>query len=210
MKNYSHIAIEGNIGAGKTSLAKRLADQLKAEVLLEKFDENPFLSDYYRNPLLAFQVETHFLLERFEEFTQFQNTGLVSDYTVFKSLVFAEVTLNKSEYQLFKKLFWTLYDKLPKPDCLIYLHQPIEQVQENIKNRGREFEQKIESEFLCRLDDTYQNFLSNIDDIPILYLDMVEYNPVVNDQDFDQLQNILNSELSFGINRISKEKSLSF
>ncbi len=163
--NYRHIAIEGNIGAGKTSLAQLLAEHYDAKLLPEAFAENEFLSRFYREPqLYAFQVELAFLAGRYTQLKglfarELFHDTVITDFTFIKSKLFARVNLQNDEYDLFRQLFDIMDPHLPPPDLLIYLHAPVGKLQENIRLRGRSFEQQIPDDYLERLQQAYQQFL---------------------------------------------------
>ncbi|MFT4204761.1 MAG: deoxynucleoside kinase [Chitinophagaceae bacterium] len=162
---YRLITIEGNIGAGKTTLSTLLAERLGARLVLESFANNPFLPKFYREPRrYGFQLELFFMAERFKQLQGLQNLDLfkqvtVSDYVFFKSLLFAKVTLDEDEYRLYQRLFYTVNQQLVQPDLLIYLHAPIAKLQENIRKRNRSYEQAIPNVYLQRIEDTYMTYI---------------------------------------------------
>ncbi|GCD78325.1 hypothetical protein JCM31826_18070 [Thermaurantimonas aggregans] len=166
MKEPYYIAIEGNIGAGKTTLATLLARALDARVILEQFADNPFLNEFYSNPeRWAFTVEMAFMAERYQqlhdlliEIDLFQPV-FVSDYHPFKSKLFASVNLSEKEYFLYEHFFDMLFKKIRKPDLLIFLSAETNTLLKNIQQRGRWFEKKIEPEYLEKLSEAYKNFL---------------------------------------------------
>lgn len=176
MKNQ-FIAIEGNIGAGKTTLANILAQEWDARLMLEQFAENPFLPLFYEDPeKYAFPLELSFLGERFEQLkntlvtTNLFNPVVVSDYYILKSLLFAKLNLAEAEYNLFHKLFHLIADNFPKPSLLVYLNSSIEDLQANIKQRGRPYEQKIKNEYLENLHKNYMDAFKEEGNIPVLLL----------------------------------------
>lgn len=176
---HSFIAIEGNIGAGKTTLCNMLEQDFGAQLILEQFTDNPFLPFFYKNPeRYAFQVELFFMTERhkqlqeklsqrslFQEFT-------VSDYFFIKTLLFAKNNLLEEEYRLFQNLFNVLNSTFRKPDLLVYLHRPVDDLMKNIKNRGRDFEKDIKPEYLLSLQTAYFDYFRTVTDIPVLILDI--------------------------------------
>lgn len=174
-RNY--IAIEGNIGAGKTTLAKMLAKEWNARLMLEEFAENPFLPGFYKDPEKhAFPLELSFLGERFEQLKRvfskpdlFQPT-VISDYYIIKSLLFAKINLGELEYELFQKLFHLIADNFPQPDLLVYLNTSISDLQANIRKRGRTYEQNIQNEYLQKVQDQYLDFFKTETNIPVLVL----------------------------------------
>lgn len=163
---YKFITIEGNIGAGKTTLAGLLSEKLNARLVLEEFADNPFLAKFYDNPSqYAFSVELFFMAERFKQLKDllsqqdlFQTTT-VSDYLFTKCLLFAKVNLPNDEFRLFQRLFEMMQPQLIQPDLLIYLHAPVNKLQENIKKRNRSYEQKIKDDYLFEIQQTYTHYI---------------------------------------------------
>jgi len=160
-----YIVIEGNIGAGKTTLASRLAADWGMPLLLEKFLDNPFLPLFYQNPdRYAFSTETAFLAERYRQMHEemealdWKTHGLVADYTFYKSLVFASKTLPPQEAILFRDLFGIVNRQLPQPQLLVYLSSPSARLMSNIRYRGRDFEQSITPEYLAGVESSYRDF----------------------------------------------------
>lgn len=163
---HQYIAIEGNIGAGKTTLCHLLAKHYNARLILEEFADNPFLKKFYDNPAqYAFPVELFFMAERFKQIKdQFHSRDLfqnitISDYLFTKCLLFARVNLAEEEFRLYQKLFDIMYQQITAPDILIYLHVPVKQLQKNIAKRNRPFEQNIPDEYLFRLQETYTSYI---------------------------------------------------
>lgn len=164
--HYHFITIEGNIGAGKTTLAHLLAKRLNARLILEEFADNPFLPKFYENPSqFAFPLELFFMAERYKQLKDLLHTGdlfqsvTVSDYLFTKCLLFAKVNLSDEEYKLYHKLFDIIHQQLLHPDILIYLHAPVKKLQSNIKRRNRVYEQGIPDNYLLNLQDTYINYI---------------------------------------------------
>lgn len=163
---HQFITIEGNIGAGKTTLANILAERLNARLILEEFTENPFLPKFYENPAqFAFPLELFFMAERYKQLKDMVHTKelfqsvTVSDYLFTKCLLFAKVNLPEEEFRLYQKLFDIIHQQLIFPDILIYLHAPVNKLQQNIKKRNREFEQSIPDEYLFNIQETYTNYI---------------------------------------------------
>lgn len=164
--NHRFIAIEGNIGAGKTTLSHLLSQHYNAKLILEEFAENPFLTKFYENPKqYAFPLELFFLAERFKQQQDlvkskdlFQEV-MVSDYIFTKCLLFAKVNLPEEEFRLYQKMFDVFYQQLTPPDILIYLHSPVNRLQNNIKKRNRKFEQAIPDEYLFQIQETYTSYI---------------------------------------------------
>jgi len=163
---YTFITIEGNIGAGKTTLAHLLSKHYNARLVLEQFADNPFLPKFYENPQqYAFPLELFFMAERFKQLKDliqqkdlFQNLT-VSDYLFTKCLLFAKVNLSEEEFRLYQRLFDIMYQQLIQPDILIYLHAPVNKLQQNIKKRNRPYEQKIPNEYLFSIQETYTHYI---------------------------------------------------
>lgn len=162
---HTYVAVEGLIGAGKTTLAKRLAADWDARLVLEEFDDNPFLPRFYEEPQrYAFAVELSFLAQRYHQLKRITEQDLfsprtVADYSLGKSLVFASVTLPPDEYTLFIDLYNIMYGDLPKPGLIVYLHMDLERVRERIRTRGRSYEQQIGSDYLSDLHARYMDHL---------------------------------------------------
>lgn len=185
--NFSYVAIEGNIGAGKTSLATMISEDYNAKFIPERFKDNPFLPKFYKDQSrFAFPLEMSFLADRhqqlLDDISQFDlfSEFVVADYDIYKSLIFAKVTLGEDEFRLYRKVFDIMYKDLPKPDLYIYLYQDTERLLENIKKRGRSYEQEIPSEYLENINSGYLNFIKrqthlNIKIIDISDLDFVDF-----------------------------------
>jgi len=189
--NYNYIAVEGNIGAGKTSLSTMMSQDFNAKLILERFKDNPFLPKFYEDKnRYAFPLEMSFLADRYQQlsddlaqydlFTDF----VVSDYDVFKSLIFAKITLQEDEYALYDKLFRIMYKELVKPDLYIYLYQNTERLLENIKSRGRDYEQNIQPEYLMEINKSYLAFIKSQSNIKVKIIDISELDFVNNRKDY--------------------------
>lgn len=195
-EKYNYIAIEGNIGAGKTTLSKLISDDFNARLVLERFADNPFLPKFYEDKeRYAFPLEMSFLADRYQQlsddlaqFDLFKNF-VVSDYYIFKSLIFAQVTLPSDEYVLYRKMFDLMYKEITKPDLYVYLYQNTGRLLENIKKRGREYEQNIEAEYLQKIHDGYTNFIKTQQDLNVLIIDVSELDFV---NDYEDYVNIIN------------------
>lgn len=190
-EKYNYIAIEGNIGAGKTTLSKMLAEDFNAKVVLERFADNPFLPKFYKdNDRYAFPLEMSFLADRYSQLTDdlaqydlFKNF-IISDYYIFKSLIFAQVTLQKEEYFLYRKMFDIMYKEISKPDLYIYLYQNTPRLIENIKKRGREYEQNIEPAYLDKIHQGYSTFIKTEENLDTLIIDVSDKDFVHNPADY--------------------------
>jgi deoxyguanosine kinase len=163
---YRFITIEGNIGAGKTTLAHLLARQYNARLILEQFADNPFLPKFYENPAqYAFPLELFFMAERYKQLKELVYTGdlfqtvTISDYLFTKCLLFARVNLPEQEYKLYQKLFEILAAQLVQPELLIYLHAPVSKLLSNIRKRNRSYEQAIPDEYLLNIQETYTQYI---------------------------------------------------
>jgi deoxyguanosine kinase len=194
LKSIKNIVIEGNIGVGKTCFSKKLSKDLNKEIILEGYMDNPFLEKYYENPdRYALNVELTFLTDRCRQLSDFNNqislfsSGLVSDYDIFKSLVFAGISLKEIEYNLFRKIFTYMTKDLFKSNLIIYLLQSTEQLLENIKKRGRGFEKKIDKKYLDKINQGYLNYLKNNSDLNIIYVDVSDLDFVESKTDYFEL-----------------------
>ncbi|ASZ12075.1 deoxynucleoside kinase [Chitinophaga pendula] len=163
---YKFITIEGNIGAGKTTLANRLAGHFNARLILEEFADNPFLAKFYAKPKqYAFPVELFFMAERYKQLKDMLQTQdlfrelVISDYLFVKSLLFAKMNLAADEYSLYQKLFDIINPQLLQPDLLIFLNAPVSRLQENIRKRNRSYEQKIEDKYLGTVHEMYMQYI---------------------------------------------------
>ena len=202
---YSHIAIEGNIGSGKTTLATMLANDMDARLVLEQFADNPFLPKFYSDPEKhAFPLELFFMAERYYQLKNLKEQDLfkpqiVSDYFFVKSKLFAQNNLKKDEMQLFNRLFDIMLSSLSKPDLLVYLYSDVERLQQNIKNRGRDFEQNISDEYLQNIQDKYLDFLRKQSDFPVLLLDVTNVDFVTDKNIYDKIGELIFVEYSVGV-----------
>ena len=175
---FDFLVIEGNIGAGKTTLARMLAEEYNAKLILEAFADNPFLPIFYSNPdKYSFPLELSFLAERYNQLKNelahrdlFRNMT-IADYYFMKSLIFAQNTLADDEYNLYRKFFEIIYERLPKPDLYVYLHQSEEQLLDNIRKRGRDYEKDIDAVYLKRIKEGYFNFFAQQQNFPVLVID---------------------------------------
>ncbi len=184
ISDYKYIAIEGNIGAGKTSLSNQISLDFNSKLILERFADNPFLPKFYKEPeRYAFTLEMSFLAERYQQITDdlsqlnLFNDSIISDYDIFKSLIFSKITLSEDEFLLYRKLFFSMYRDILKPDLYIYLNQNVERLKENIKKRGRDYEQSIDENYLNSINTGYLDFLKTQKELNIKIID-------INDLDF--------------------------
>ena len=191
LENFNYIAIEGNIGAGKTTLTTKIAEDFNAKTVLERFADNPFLPKFYEDQnRYAFPLEMSFLADRYQQISddlaQFDlfKDFIVADYHIFKSLIFSKVTLTDDEYRLYRKLFEIIYREMPKPDLYIYLYQNTERLLQNIKLRGRSYEQEIPAEYLDKINKGYLDYIKSQPDLNILIIDVSEKDFVKNQEDY--------------------------
>lgn len=207
---YNFIVIEGNIGAGKTTLATQMAKDNNARLLLEQFADNPFLPKFYEdNEKYAFPLELSFLAERYQQLKNeltkndlFQ-PKIISDYFFLKSLIFAKANLGTAEYDLYTRLFHIINDSLPKPDLFVFLYHDVERLLENIKKRGRIYEQNISADYLQKIQTAYFDFIKQLSDQRILIIDVNKLDFVNNPTHYQQITQIIEQPYSSGITRIS-------
>jgi len=208
--NYNYIAIEGCIGAGKTSLAERLSADCNAELILERFADNPFLDKFYKEPTYyAFPLEMTFLTDRYQQlknllFKRDLFTDLVvADYFIDKCAIFAKNNLQHDEYNLFLKMYEIISDFLPKPDILIYLYNTPEKLLQNIAKRGREYEQGIKAEYLMSIQKNYLTFFRQRAQFPILIVEAEKLDFVNNVDDYEKIKRLLLQAYEVGVHRIN-------
>lgn len=186
------IAIEGNIGAGKTTLAKKISEEFNAKLVLERFADNPFLPKFYEDQSrYAFPLEMSFLADRYQQFTEdttqydLFRSFMISDYDIYKSLIFAQVTLQKDEFQLYKKLFNLMYKEVKKPRIYVYLYQTTSRLLENIKKRGRDYEQNIAPEYLEQINKGYFDFIKSYPEQNNLVIELGDLDFVERQEDYE-------------------------
>jgi thymidylate kinase len=201
-KNWNYIAIEGNIGAGKTTLASKIAEDFNAKTVLERFADNPFLPKFYKDQnRYAFPLEMSFLADRYQQISddlaQFDlfKDFIVADYHIFKSLIFAKVTLSDDEVRLYKTLFDIIYKEMPKPDLYIYLYQNTERLLQNIKKRGRNYEQDISEVYLEKINKGYLDYIKTQKDLNVLIIDVSEMDFLKNQDDYISILNQIQNKL---------------
>src|SRR5690348_1919329 len=203
---YNFITIEGNIGAGKTTLAHLLSKHFNARLILEEFAENPFLSKFYENrQQYAFPLELFFMAERYKQLKELLQTKdlsqniTISDYLFTKCLLFAKVNLPEQEFSLYQKLFDIINPQLIQPDLLIYLHAPISKLKENIKKRNRPYEQSISADYLFSLQQTYTEYIRQ-HKIKTLFIDVSDADFLGNEKHFQALVDALGKDYGIGQN----------
>lgn len=191
LEQFNYVAFEGNIGAGKTTLATKISEDFNAKTVLERFADNPFLPKFYKDQnRYAFPLEMSFLADRYQQLSddlaQFDlfKDFLVADYHIFKSLIFAKITLAEDEYRLYRNLFDIIYREMPKPDLYIYLYQNSERLLQNIKKRGRSYEQKIPAEYLDKINSGYLDYIKSQTDLNVLVIDVSDRDFVKNQEDY--------------------------
>ncbi|MDZ7737586.1 MAG: deoxynucleoside kinase [Bacteroidales bacterium] len=207
--DYRYIVIEGNIGAGKTSLARMISDTFDARLILERFADNPFLPKFYKDPgRYSFPLELSFLAERYMQLkNETGNIDIFSPFTVadfyfMKSIVFASATLEEDEFKLYRSLFNIIYQSLPKPDLYIYLHVEVPRLLENIALRGREYEAAIDEKYLLEIQKSYFSWFRQNPQHTYLILDINNIDFVNEKEDYSKiLETIFEKKHDKGINR---------
>jgi deoxyadenosine/deoxycytidine kinase len=206
---YTFISIEGNIGAGKTTLANLLAERLNARLILEEFADNPFLAKFYDNPAqYAFSVELFFMAERYKQQKDLVSqqdmfkTLTISDYLFTKCLLFAKVNLPDDEFRLYQRLFDTMHHQMIQPELLIYLHAPVSKLQENIKKRNRPYEQNIQNDYLYKIQQTYTHYIKQ-HNMKTLIVDTNDADFMGNPKHLDTILDALEKEYEDGQHFIS-------
>lgn len=190
---HRYIVVEGPIGVGKSSLVRRLGDNLDCELLMEQVDENPYLADFYRNPRqAALQTQLFFLMQRAKQMSELRQGGLfsslrIADFMIEKDPLFAELTLDSHEFEIYKQVYDQLAIDAPVPDLMVYLQAPAEVLVERIRRRGRGFERLIETAYLERLGEAYASYFLSYDKSPLLIVNAEEFDPINHDEDFFSL-----------------------
>jgi len=207
--NYNYIVIEGCIGAGKTSLSQMLAADFNAELILERFADNPFLSKFYKDPThYAFPLEMTFLTDRYQQLKNLVSKRdlftdlVVADYFIDKCAIFSKNNLQQDEYNLFLKVYEIITDFLPKPDILVYLYNTPENLLKNIAKRGREYEQDIQAEYLASIQENYLTFFKQRAQFPILIIEANELDFVNRISDYEKIKALFNKQYDLGVHRI--------
>lgn len=202
LDQINYIAIEGNIGAGKTTLATKMAQDFNAKTVLERFADNPFLPKFYKDQnRYAFPLEMSFLADRYQQISddlaQFDlfKDFIIADYHIFKSLIFAKVTLAEDEFRLYKTLFDIIYKEMPKPDLYVYLYQNTNRLLQNIKRRGRVYEQEIPAEYLDKINTGYLDYIKSQKDVNVLIIDVSDLDFLKNQSDYIYILNRIQERL---------------
>lgn len=190
---HGFIVIEGPVGVGKTTLAKRLAESFNTDLLLEGADENPFLNRFYENQKnVAFQTQLFFLFQRAQQMQDLRQADMfrpvhVADFIMEKDWLFAELTLDEEEFKLYQQVYQHLTIDAPVPDLVIYLQAPVDVLRKRILHRGRDYERSMNSDYLNRLNESYARFFYNYDDSPLLIVNAEEIDLVNNESDYSLL-----------------------
>lgn len=207
---YNYIVIEGNIGSGKTTFCKMIEQEHNCSLILEEFDDNPFLPMFYENPeKFAFTVELFFMTERHKQMSGILSMRnmfddfVLGDYFFLKTLLFARKNLNEEEYKLFQKIFKVLDANFPQPDLVVYFHRDVSVLKKNIEKRGRTYEQNISSEYLQKVQESYFDYFRNVLSYPVLILDLKDIDFEKNEKYFDFLHSLLSKKYNPGVHRIS-------
>ncbi|MFN7044045.1 MAG: 2-amino-4-hydroxy-6-hydroxymethyldihydropteridine diphosphokinase [Flavobacterium sp.] len=202
LQQFNYIAIEGNIGAGKTTLSTKLSEDCNAKLVLERFADNPFLPKFYKDQSrYAFPLEMSFLADRYQQLSddlaQFDlfKDFVVADYHIFKSLIFAKVTLQEDEFRLYKTMFDIIHKEMPKPDLYVYLYQNTERLLGNIKKRGRSYEQEIPADYLEKINQGYLDYIKTQTDLNVLIIDVSDLDFVKKQEDYVFLLNEINTKI---------------
>jgi deoxyadenosine/deoxycytidine kinase len=205
---YNYVVIEGNIGAGKTTLATRIADDFNARLILEHFADNPFLPKFYSDPeKYSFPLELSFLASRYRQLKEelvpqdLFKSFTVADYYFMKSLVFAASTLRGDEFNLYRQIFYIIYGSLPKPDIYVYLHLDTDRLLKNIEKRGRNYEKGITREYLQTIQESYFAFFRQNPENRYLVIDINEIDFVGNEDHYDKIiETIFRKDYPAGVN----------
>jgi deoxyadenosine/deoxycytidine kinase len=199
LEPFRYIVIEGPIGVGKTSLARKLAFDLDSELLLEQAEANPFLASFYRNPRqYALSTQLHFLLQRAQQVQDFRQADLfqgshVADFMVDKDRLFAQLTLDADELALYQQIYAHLTLDAPRPDLVIYLQAPVATLRERIAVRGIGYEQQIRDDYLARLSESYTRFFHDYDDSALLTVNTQSVDLINNSEDYQAILDKINN-----------------
>jgi deoxyadenosine/deoxycytidine kinase len=207
---YNYVVIEGNIGAGKTTLAERIAEQFNGRLILEHFADNPFLPKFYGDPdKYSFPLELSFLASRYKQLKEelvsqdLFKAFTVADYYFMKSLVFASSTLSGDEYNLYRQIFYIIYGSLPKPDIYVYLHLNPERLLQNIEKRGRKYEKHITKEYLSQIQESYFSFFRQNPDNKYLVIDINNIDFVADNEHYTKvIDKIFFNNYDKGLNKV--------
>ncbi len=207
---YNYIVIEGCIGAGKTTLSKMLAADFNAELVLERFADNPFLPKFYKDPVhYAFPVEMTFLMDRYQQLKNLLTArdlftdAVIGDYFIDKCIIFSKNNLLPDEYNLYRNVFDTISSFLPKPEIILYLYNDPQQLLRNIARRGREYEKEITAEYLQDIQDSYLTYFTQHATMPVLLVETAQLDFVLNPSDYLKIKQLVEKKYPVGIHRIT-------
>jgi len=210
MIKYNYIVVEGCIGAGKTTLAKMMAEDVNAELVLERFKDNNFLPKFYQDPVhYAFPVEMTFLTDRYQQLKNLLSSRdlftdlVIGDYFIDKSIIFSKNNLPPDEYNLYKNVFDIISSFLPKPDLLLYLYNDAEHLLQNIAQRGRDYEKNISEKYLNDIQDSYITYFKQHANIPILLIETSQLDFVKRPDDYLKIRQLIENDYPIGIQRIT-------
>lgn len=209
MRDLRFLVIEGNIGAGKTTLARMIAEEFNAKLILEQFADNPFLPKFYKDQVrYAFPLELSFLADRYGQIKKevmnldLFHSFIIADYYFVKSAIFAQNTLKDDEYHLFRQIFNIVSDSMPKPDLYVYLHADLPNLMRNIRQRGRKYEQDIKPEYLEKIKEGYFHFFRQTQSFPVVVIDVNRIDFVNNPDHYKRLKEVIfHSDFKLGMNR---------
>jgi len=207
---YRYICIEGNIGSGKSSFCQMMGERYNCKVIMEEFDENPFLPFFYENQeKYAFAVELFFMTERHKQLEKslikqdLFHDFFISDYTFVKNLLFAGKNLAEREFRIYQKIFQVLNNDVPKPDIIVYFHRDVKILKQQISKRGRSYESNIKEEYLLTIQHAYFEYFRNILTFPVLIIDLNTIDFVKNPQQFEEVKNLISKKYLPGVHRYS-------
>lgn len=207
---YNYICVEGNIGSGKTTFCEMMSQDYNCSLILEEFDDNPFLPMFYKDPeKFAFTVELFFMTERHKQMSSMLSSRnmfddfVLGDYFFLKTLLFARKNLSVEEFRLFQKIFQVLDANLPQPDLVVYFHRHVDILKRNIEKRGRSYERNISKDYLSTVQDSYFEYFRNVLSYPVLILDLKDINFIENRNYYDYLQSLMAKSYQPGVHRIS-------
>lgn len=207
---YKYLVIEGNIGTGKTTFCQKMAYEYNVSLILEQFNDNPFLPFFYKDPdRFAFTVELFFMTERYKQMQKSMQTVdmfhdfYLSDYAFVKTLLFARKNLQEEEFKLFQMLYGIMANNFPKPDLLVYFHRDVDILMENIKKRGRDIEADIKTSYLKKVQDSYFEYFRDITSFPVLIIDLKDLDFVQNEGAYNMVLGLIAKQYNPGVHRIS-------
>ena len=213
--HYKYIAIEGNIGAGKTTLAQLLAETYQGRLILEEFNDNPYLPMFYKNPeKYSLQLEMSFLVDRYKQLNSILsepnifNNFIISDYMLAKSLLFAKINLTPGDFKLYSSFFHLIQKRLPKPEVVFFLHAGTEQLKKNIQKRGRSYEQSINRVYLSKIERYYFEFFKQHSDLKVVVIDVNDRNWISDMYAYESLMKVFEQVYKPGINYTHLEHNI--